>query len=130
MLGQSGFVVWKLFDNTMSFIPKGREQWVQQARGGALIIALPVWLWFFLDGISTGFGIYRHPASCWIAAGVALLAAVATRSMQRWLALLALALAVGGALYGYRKNAGTREWWQRFEARQHEAGLSQPNTSK
>jgi hypothetical protein len=88
-----------------------------------------VWLWLFLDGISTGFGIYSHPTSCWIAAGVALLAAVATKSMQRWCALLALALAAGGALYGYSKNASTREWWQQSEARQHEAGLSQPNKS-
>jgi hypothetical protein len=95
-----------------------------------LILALLAWLSFFVEGISTGLGIYRHPDSCWIAAGVAVLAALCAHASQRWWAVLALALAVGGALYGYQHNARTREWWQRFEARQHAAESSQSSTNK
>ena len=115
---------------TVSFIPKNRSEWVRQARAGVLVIASLVWLSLFIDGVSTGLGIYRHPTSCWIAAVVALIALVPARAKQRWWVFLALAFAVGGALYGDSKNASTRDRWQRFEARQHAAELSQPNTNK
>jgi endonuclease/exonuclease/phosphatase (EEP) superfamily protein YafD len=114
----------------VSFIPKGKDEWLSQSRRGVLILALLAWLSFFVEGISTGLGIYRHPDSCWIAAGVAVLAALCAHASQRWWAVLALALAVGGALYGYQHNARTREWWQRFEARQHAAESSQSSTNK
>jgi hypothetical protein len=105
-------------NDTMSFVPQSRGEWILQARLAVFVLSLFAYLFFLSAGWSTSLGVFHNPGYCWFASGCALLAFVVGSRPQKWAALSALVVSIFVGVYGCRDNAAWRERLKQVEQRQ------------
>ena len=94
------------------------------------ILTAIVYAVLFLNGISSDLGVYCNPTTFWIAAGCGLIGIAVGSKTQKWIAGIALVVAIFAALYGYRHNIELRTTLERLQAQPTPLSASQTETNK